>query len=338
MRECVPAFAEVLERQREANPNSNRTRRGVRLFDFLSRLEEEFFRRPLCAAGLRYETSSYRDDLEALVSFVDLNLSTDVHALVVDGNGEPADLRRRGHFWNASELNDVRVSVATYLYLTLIEPGVDESLLGHFVNGLADGDSIVTFNYDLVLDAELWRQRLWQPTDGYGITFPNLAAVTGYDFESSLRLLKLHGSLNWQRALPDPFPPALELRLRYDDGRPVFPGPPLDALDQLPFAYEGAHDAGGWMMPSYVKRFDLPEILNVWRQAFEALRCAEEIVVIGYSLPAADSAASVLLADGAAGKPLTLVDPNCAELCIRYERLVAGSSVSPVERLEQFLG
>lgn len=47
--------------------------------------------------------------------------------------------------------------------------------------------------------------------------------------------------------------------------------------------------------PSYLKPLDDHIILRIWQQAAEALSVANEIEIVGYSLPKADSAVRALL-------------------------------------------
>jgi hypothetical protein len=70
------------------------------------------------------------------------------------------------------------------------------------------------------------------------------------------------------------------------------------------------------LLPSYLKNFsDSPDLLSVWEKAFAALKESEEIVIIGYSLPKEDSAATLLLGTtGISKKKLTIVDPSASQL------------------------
>jgi hypothetical protein len=57
------------------------------------------------------------------------------------------------------------------------------------------------------------------------------------------------------------------------------PGPDVDAV----LAY-----------PSFLKKLDVPAILDIWRKADVALRQADDIEIWGYSLPESDASARVL--------------------------------------------
>lgn len=61
---------------------------------------------------------------------------------------------------------------------------------------LNNGDSIVSFNYDLVMDFSVSKRGDWHPSSGYGW----IAEIIGEDYSndrSEVKLFKLHGSLNW---------------------------------------------------------------------------------------------------------------------------------------------
>jgi hypothetical protein len=169
---------------------------------------------------------------------------------------------------------------------------------------ISRGDAVLTFNYDLAVEKELKKLGLWEVGDGYGF-----AAVRALAEQrpSQVLVLKLHGSTNW---LTIPF-----------DGRRIgqFDGPSLgrrpvcenlqslgydrklgdDDLPRLPF--------GGSVsvkLPEQKKRFysvastgeELREFWDrLWRRAADALSASQKVVIIGYSMPAADEQARDLL-------------------------------------------
>jgi hypothetical protein len=80
------------------------------------------------------------------------------------------------------------------------------------------GDSVITFNYDVALDAKLREARKWEIGDGYGFK------VEGLPSHSPVNVLKVHGSMNW-------------LALLFGGSRPAFTDDTLTAL-----GYEGLVD------------------------------------------------------------------------------------------------
>lgn len=71
------------------------------------------------------------------------------------------------------------------------------------VSSLASGDTIISFNYDLIVEASLKNLKIWNEHDGYG--FVNTTSFmleekrkyASLNRSSEIRLLKPHGSINW---------------------------------------------------------------------------------------------------------------------------------------------
>lgn len=147
---------------------------------------------------------------------------------------------------------------------------------------LKDKDVIITFNWDCLLESALWRTNKWTFLDGWGINkeksqfqhYPKNKPV-----KSKIKIFKLHGSFNWVS----------------DDREIHFKN--LNAfLDFYAYGEKDAYflDEINLIEPSYVKFFR-KETLSIWAKAFRALSLAEEIYVIGYSMPIADSYAQMVL-------------------------------------------
>ncbi len=161
---------------------------------------------------------------------------------------------------------------------------------------------VITLNYDLCLD--------------YALNWQSIKAdycLEGEPAEHAFRTLKLHGSLNWgwcpkcQKVSPWYIPDYLK---RFQ----VLPhsgGPRLLQVATHMESYE--HSCGERVdpdpfivPPTWNKTMHRSQLENVWRAAAAELAEAEEIIVIGYSLPETDSFFRYLLAVGTAGR--TLID------------------------------
>jgi hypothetical protein len=158
------------------------------------------------------------------------------------------------------------------------------------------GDVVITFNYDVSLDAQLCRAGKWSLGDGYGFR------VEGFPMHSPVRLLKLHGSANW-------------LTKVLAGGRPAIPDDDVRAL-----GYEGGLIDSEWprngapavlpmILPTKRKQFYFatnlgrvwePFWTRLWRAARYAIRTSERIVICGYGLPLADTRGRNLLLRGEA--------------------------------------
>lgn len=148
------------------------------------------------------------------------------------------------------------------------------------------GDTLVTFNYDLVLEESLFGSPLWTPKDGYGLPIAGVRSPWANRWiqnaetpeKSSILLLKLHGSLNWApgnrikiKKLP------LMVRARNSGG------PAIERVLILP---------PGWNKKIYKRPFN-----SLWAMARNKLEHCTRLVIIGYSLPETDLLAQALFAE-----------------------------------------
>jgi hypothetical protein len=147
--------------------------------------------------------------------------------------------------------------------------------------GIRNPDSrntIISFNYDLLLDDALAKVRI--PFD-YGFrdtgTF-NRSAREKFcpGGTPALKLLKLHGSVNWAAPATDGEP--ITIFSTYDE---VVSAQRVPAL--LP--------------PTWQKIFQR-ESLDVWNEAVRAIESATRIIVLGFSIPDTDVHFKYLLAAG----------------------------------------
>ena len=213
-----------------------------------------------------------------------------------------------------------------------------------FANKLCPGDIVITFNYDSALERVLLQQDKWSPRDGYGfeIIFQRSATdTTPVKFENSpVVTLHLHGACGWYRR-----------PLVKNNFRPTSPGgplpdeattpAPLDTQISLdPTFLEGlgitAADAclplpplnedQVFLHPSFLKDFEPlygnSPLIDLWKKAAVFLRKADEILVIGYSLPKADNAALILLLTNCDRKKVRIVNRD-PQAHLRLEGLLS---------------
>ncbi len=146
------------------------------------------------------------------------------------------------------------------------------------VNVLEAQDTIISFNYDCVMDHALRTTGLGKWSARFGYTFPNASRVEGYGAWSaeqaptahnrSINLIKLHGSLNWY-----PFPDS--------DTEPL-------RLRERPYKQRG-QKLYEIVPPEYVKTVEArPVYPTLWANAELALRRAESIAFIGFSFTPTD--------------------------------------------------
>jgi hypothetical protein len=184
--------------------------------------------------------------------------------------------------YEVSDLRELRRRLI-YLMGRAIQRGLrhqtNEALVSAFLGRLQDGDSIITLNYDLIIDNALSRQG---NIVNYGISIRDpRRKVMGYQFaqiQVKYPLLKLHGSLNW---LYCPICRAIDLTETTKGGLTAL-------LNEANCDECGVQREAVIITPSYLKEYNNNFVIQVWRAAELKLQKADEVVFIGYSLPDAD--------------------------------------------------
>ena len=71
----------------------------------------------------------------------------------------------------------------------------------NIVRDLRRDDTIISFNYDLIADVSVWKNKVWSEYNGYGFSCYTQALIDNaeklLETRSEVGLLKPHGSLNW---------------------------------------------------------------------------------------------------------------------------------------------
>ena len=147
-----------------------------------------------------------------------------------------------------------------YVQTTTKETASGREALGspahrNILDSLRPGDTILTFNYDLVIEESFSSASLWNPRDGYGTHLPGITKDWSRKWlqqrkdtkppKSTLLLLKLHGSLGWAP---------------YQNG----------AIKLKPRPYyvrKGRPESVSVLPPGWNKRIDLNPYKVFWRQA-----------------------------------------------------------------------
>ncbi len=196
--------------------------------------------------------------------------------------------------------------------------------------------SVITFNYDMGLDVAIHNANYHvnyalDPTDRGGI-----------------RVLKLHGSINWARSLKDSNGKSKIVPFSMDSMSRKIYNTPYGPL-RIPFSnyLNGLSTKEGEKMeadypviipPTWNKTEYHGSITNVWSAAANDLNSARNIYIFGYSLPETDSFFRYLYALGTMGdtriRRFWVFDPDSSGLVKgRYEKLL-GAGIS--KRFEYF--
>ena len=206
-------------------------------------------------------------------------------------------------------------------------------------NILEPQDTIITFNYDCLLDhhLKLFGEKKWNARYGYGVKLGARGAhLTGDKFwtprnhpakkNDTVLLLKLHGSLHFDARNSE--------RNKYQL-----------KLKQRPHTYQGKGSMRFTVIPpEWHKGFEAGMFKDIWTKAADRLYKADRLVFIGYSLPVTDMHAAALLRTSvkrAALKSLVVVNPD-REARRRIRSVVArgfatDTRVLSIDRFEEFV-
>jgi NAD-dependent SIR2 family protein deacetylase len=167
----------------------------------------------------------------------------------------------------------------TFAVLGAIELGAKpQNLYSKLVHHLEPSDTIITLNYDTVLDRALIRSG-WSPDTGYCLiggrnkVIPRSSGIPASPRLASVKLLKLHGSLNWM------------VRGSYKKVQRVFEKKPSQVLvHKFPRKNEKSGFIRQIIPPIYGKFFNHPHWQTLWGHAYKAIIESDVVVVIGCSL------------------------------------------------------
>jgi hypothetical protein len=218
--------------------------------------------------------------------------------------------------------------------------------LREFAARLQAGDVVITFNYDSTVERVLLDLGKWAPPDGYGpdiVLQKNEYDETPVTFlPSAVKVLHLHGAVGWYEK--PAFSPSFDPTSGAEGATPrtSLSKVPLEteiALDPLLLRGLGIHNVDAclpsrppnesqiMLHPSFLKVYGgegraNPIFSRLWKDALNALKSADEVTIIGYSLPSADSAAWTLLHTGCERGKTVVVNPNKSVLMNQYANLL----------------
>jgi hypothetical protein len=164
-------------------------------------------------------------------------------------------------------------------------------VLNTFLEQIQEDDTIISLNYELVVDNAL--TTFLGRTLNYGIptrhhkpsqnTGAQVAHRQQKAIQVPIKLYKLHGSLNWlycpvcQEVQLTPGEHAVQyLFEQQDTDQPI-------QCEQCHTRYEPLI-----IMPSMAKTYANPLLNDIWRQAEDQLMRANHVIFLGYSMPEAD--------------------------------------------------
>jgi NAD-dependent SIR2 family protein deacetylase len=234
-----------------------------------------------------------------------LNLA---HTAELSGLRFPAPVR--GLFVDAEWVRRMLV----WAILMLLERRIAErlpALYSDFIAALRPSDSIITLNYDIIIETCLGDLR-----GAFDYALPREMCVVEWpsmDVLSDTPVLKLHGSMNWMRCFPS--------NASQQACGKVYVRPLAQVYAYGGDTFEACTCGQGGLEalivpPTHVKAFGGSPLERVWKVAGKELRAAAELFVIGYSLPRADVHVRELLRLARIKNPALAVtvvnpDPGC---------------------------
>jgi hypothetical protein len=238
------------------------------------------------------------------------NFETILSGLMTCSPGSQAAAVRSAH---PSILTDLQEAIRAYFDWIRSRSFPRVPRYDEFAGILRDGDLVITFNYDLGIERALRTCKLWDIGSGYGFR-----VVTA---ECVVEVLKLHGSTNWRALLAGGRTGLSAVNGNSLGNRPVLWSRSdlkyLDCqnfVDPLCLHLDSAATLPTLIMPALPKTFHFETPFGnewegfwdrLWQRAGCAIERADELVIIGYSLPQEDERARDLLL-GSANKAVRL--------------------------------
>lgn len=152
---------------------------------------------------------------------------------------------------------------------------------------LESGDGVISFNYDCLMDSALAKAGSsdWNPRNGYGVSvigdtkqWQCHGSQKRCRKEKSIRLLKLHGSLNWDRSASGS---GIKLREEPYDSNNRHETEIVTPVWNKRVLADGNHE-------------DL-ELTKVWKDARRILSEGRMLIAVGYSVPPTDLLSHALI-------------------------------------------
>ena len=178
--------------------------------------------------------------------------------------------------------------------------------------------TFISFNYDLALDRclQIGSSGQWDFGDGYGFPIRHFLTTdqaekrpsriqtinASRQVDRKIQLLKPHGSLNW--FLPfdgsyqfhsEPVVVILdpEMRISYCSSYNI---------DKVGFPNGSTKNIGLFLYPPLERKRGYEFIRRIWDEETEAVRAANEIYIIGWSLPMTDAGQTTLITEALKGR------------------------------------
>jgi len=169
----------------------------------------------------------------------------------------------------------------------------------------------VTFNYDDILDEALWQVKrttsimtttqYWHPDGGYGFFCrPSICCVTDTDIRmdvTAMRLLKLHGSVNWYARFGSAKPYTVDSIVHHEEWLSMREITTMLRITASEEEISEHLENDPFIVPPVLIKSAIMEqtvLKLIWRLAYKTLLNAEQVIFLGYSMPITDISAHFL--------------------------------------------
>lgn len=221
------------------------------------------------------------------------------------------------------------------------------NMLKKFTKHLTKDDTIISFNYDILIDDALTKNGL---IPDYGIDFEHKQAGQN---NTRIRLFKLHGSLNWS-ICPKCKKPQCH---RYDYLLKRSKSSTSNDIDEYSDKFYELFELPNFkictknekhkrpieedtlIIPPSWNKHDYPYIKDLWRKASEALKNADKIIFIGYSFPQTDIYLKFLLLNSLPKNSYSVevVDPDIQNTARRYLEIFKDNISFSEKKFEEYI-
>lgn len=223
--------------------------------------------------------------------------------IIEELNKEWSDPRRKHLFEGELAKRDFQLLVDHFFSMKHANddhqnPRERRTYIHNMMANLHEGDVVITTNWDTIVKRTLMEQKKWLPRDGYGFLVGIESAPAwrpqplpdNWKKPSQVKVLKLHGSIGWfshdddNNGIYFRYPKYLQ-NLR----------PNGKVIRDKNEPNTGHHENFVLIGFSYLKQLEGTIIQSIWDQALEGITTANEVTIVGYSLPSADVAVRMLL-------------------------------------------
>jgi hypothetical protein len=246
---------------------------------------------------------------------------------------------------NAARFAGLRDAIAVLLLeaeVAAISPPAP-AWLYEFVSALHEEQAtVITLNYDTLVETAVASHSLWDPiTRGRVLArdvlrdlppLPNTGMRLAGPLAVTFKLIKLHGSLDWW-AVPGDLSGAT---LNREESHSVFEKPSGISVEGRQQQLPGRERFIIPPLSTKSSYYRNPLTRELWQQANEALRTADRISIVGYSLPVADAVMANMLRIALAGRPVVVdvINPYPEEIVQRLIGFgVEAHQIKPVQSI-----